>query len=62
MFHKTGDVYGNVYNPYIASPEVALLSVEMGQSSPLLRFLTAWGSCSVYFYFYLVSEALRREP
>ena len=62
MFHKTGDVCGNVYNPYIASPEVALLSVEVGQSSPLLRFLTAWGSCSVYFYFYLVFGAARHGP
>ena len=62
MFHKTGDVYGNVYNPYIASPEVALLSVEIGQSSPLLWFLTAWGFSSVGFYFYLAFEAARHEP
>ena len=62
MFHKTGDVYGNVYNPYIASLEVALLSVEVGQSFPLLRFLTVWGSCSVYFCFYSVFGAARCGP
>ena len=59
MFHRTGDVYGSVCNPYIASPEVALMSVEVGQYFPPLRSGTVWGSCSVYFCFYSIFGAVR---